>query len=501
VSNTSWSILSYAIYLPVNLLVARYMVEKLGVGGFGVWAALTTVMAFSSLLDLGVTSPVMKYVSEYNALGMAERVNTVVSTAMLFYLIVSVAFSIVMITAGGWVLVHLFHTQAQNQALREMYDAVIVGFAISLTFSVLQSLLTGLQRADVQANLGLVYNLAGAAGTVLVLALGLGLQGLAANWLAFVLIAIAGNWAAAKHYFPPLRLNPLLFRWTEMKRILSFSTKVQASTVALFMNNQVDRILITYALGPTILGFYQLAARAATSLTGFSSALSNAVLPASSELSTTDQWDRLKSLYIRATRYQAMMLFPLCAAMCGLAFPLIYVWLGPGFDRTSVTMILLAGSYAVWLPNGATVATLNGVGHPEVRMRADIILVLIHVPLAAFLIWRFGYYGTVAATSSLLVISRLYIFAAGGRYLRTSLANIGSAVLHPAVGSLSAMGAVIAVQVIIKEETLLILAVECLIFCAVYLGYMVLWGFDPDDVSLLKMVASRILPLRRLPQP
>ena len=425
--------------------------------------------------------------------------NRVVSTAAVFYFLVSATFALIMVAGSSWVLTHFFHSSAHNAGLQDMYYAVVGGFSVSLTFSVLQSLIIGVQRADVQAGLTLAYNLLNAGGTVAVLLLGLGLKGLAVNWVGTaVIVTIGGNWIAGQWLYPALRLNPARFSLAELKRILRFSTKVQVSILAIFLNGQVDRILITYALGTRSLGFYGLAQRATASLTGFSSALTSTVLPAVSEMATTHQWERVRQVYIRATRYQAMTVFPVTAALCGLAFPIVHAWLGPDFDRVAITMILLVASYAVYLPNGATVAALNGIGRPDVRMRGDVVLVLVHIPLAALLIWRFGYFGTVAVTSSLLVTSRIYIFLAGGRQLRTPFSELlRKAFLQPAVGTLLALASVLVAQVLIRSNSLAVLAAECLLFGAVYFGYMVFFGFDDQDVSLIKMALRRLIPVYR----
>jgi len=495
VSNTVFSLVSFAAYLPVNLIVTRYMVEELGIGIFGLWSALTIIINFQGLLDLGISAPLIKYVSQYSAEGDSDHVNVALATAMVFYFVVSALFAVVMIAASGFVMIHLFHASAGNVSLRDMYVAVVIGFSTSLVFSVLQGLIIGIQRTDVQARLILLYNMLNAGGTVVVILLGWGLTGLAINWIAYVLITIVGNWLAAKRLYPAMRLNPFLFQRSELKRILTFSTKIQVSVIAIFLNQQVDRVLISYALGPASLGFYQLAQKATQQLQGFSSALTNTVLPAVSEMSTSGQWDRVRSLYVRATRYQAMTVFPLTAGLAGLSFPIMQAWLGPGFGLAAVTMIMLLASYAVYLPNGATVAALNGIGRPDVRMRGDIILVIVHIPLAALLIWRYGYFGTVAATSSLLVVSRLYIFIAGGRQLETPLRDLlRGAFVQPAIGSLLALSAVLLEQRIAPRETFVSLLGECVIFGGVYIGYMLLIGFDNEDVNLIRMAGRRLVP-------
>ncbi|HEV3312947.1 MAG TPA: oligosaccharide flippase family protein, partial [Chloroflexota bacterium] len=338
--NSVYTVAAYALNLPLSLFVSRFVVHRIGLSAFGVWAALTMVMSFASLLDLGVTTPLVKYTAEYMIDSRERDINILLNTSMVFYFAAGAVFLGVASLGSDWVLAHLFHVRPDDVQLRVLYFAVILGFWSALTFSVLQSLLTGLQRADVVARLALLFNVLGAIGVIITLSLGMGINGLAITWLTVTVLTIGANWAIAKRYFPALRINPSLFSWRELRRIMGFSTKVQVTTMTLFLNDQVDRTLIVYALGPASLGFYQLASRAATALRGISFALLAGFVAASSDLAATSQHARLQRLYIKATRYVAAVDYGLFAGVACLSQPLVWAWLGPGYGRVADTMIL-----------------------------------------------------------------------------------------------------------------------------------------------------------------
>jgi O-antigen/teichoic acid export membrane protein len=493
-SNALVSLLSSMISLPVSLLLSRFVVHQIGLGAYGIWAALGMLVGYGGLLDLGVRVPLIKYTAEYMALGRERDINVLLSSVMVLYASVSAVFVLVMTLGSGWLLSHVLHAGQHDSTIRLLYFAMVVGFAVSFTFGILRSLLEGLQRADLSARLNLGFNLTSAAGTVLVLMMGLGVPGLAANWLLVTGIITAASWALAKGLVPSLALNPFLFSVGQLKPILSFSVKAQVTSVTLMLNDQVDRTLIAYALGTTPLGYYQLAAKAGEAVRGLSFALMGGVMPAISDLAAVGHGVRLREMYVRTSRYLAILDFGLCAGIAGLALPLIRAWLGPGYGQVAITLIIILAGYAIWLPSQSTSDPLNGISRPDIRMHADLAFLFVHVPLSILLIWRFGYFGTVIGTTFSLSSTRLYIYWRGPRALGVPVTELlRRSYLQPAAGATLALFSVALPQVLGVPFSFVTLLAEGSVFVAVYLGYITLVALDAYDRELLHSAAQPLL--------
>ena len=493
--NSVYTVAAYALNLPLSLFVSRFVVHRIGLSAFGTWAALTIVLSFGSLLDLGVTTPLVKYTAEYMTDSRERNINTLLNTAMVFYFAAGAVFVGVASLGSGWVLAHLFHVSPNDVQLRFLYFAVILGFWVSLTFSMLQSLLIGLQLSYVVARLALLFNVLGAIGVIITLSLGMGINGLAITWLTVTVLTIGANWAIAKRHFPSLQIDPRLFSWRELRRIMGFSTKVQVTTLTLFLNDQVDRTLIVYALGPASLGFYQLASRAAFALRGISFSLLAGFVAVSSDLAATSQHARLLRLYIKATRYVAAVDYGLFAGVASLSQPLVWAWLGAGYGQVADTIILVLAGYAVWLPTQPTTETLNGLGRPEIRMRADLAFLFLHIPLSIFLIWRFGYFGTIVGTVFALAVTRVYLYTVGPRLIGVSpVLLFRQSLLHPAIAALLASAGVLALEAATYISWAW-LVIEVALFGTIYLTYGYFFILDDEDRGA---ITSRLPALGRL---
>ncbi|MGI8827398.1 MAG: oligosaccharide flippase family protein [Chloroflexota bacterium] len=490
-SNSAYSVLAYMLYLPVNFFVSVYVVHRIGWAQFGVWASLTTILGYGGFLELGISTPLIKYVAEYMALGRRREINVLVSTAMVFYLAVGSAFFVSMVLASGWILHHVFHASSHDFAsLRLFYIAVIGGFVLALSFSVLSSLVVGLQRADLIARRGLIVNLSSSVFNVTAVSLGYGVGGLACGWLFTAALGFVLNWQIAKRLFPPLRLNPFLFRLARLKMILHFSAKVQVTTLTLTLNDQVDQTLILYALGQRQAGYFAFAARIAFGVRSFSLCLMSGIMAAASDLAAAKETARLRELYIRTTRYLMIIDLGLCAAVAGMAHPITKLLLSHelagGSARVALSLMIMLAGYAIWLPSQATSDILNGLGRPEIRMRADVSFLLIHIPISAFLIWRFGFYGTIIGTSATLVMTRMYVYTAGARALGVAVPDLArSSFLQPAVAALIALATVVAMQLLLAEPAIMTVVVDGALFVCIYAVYVYFRGFDTYDRAVV----------------
>jgi O-antigen/teichoic acid export membrane protein len=217
------------------------------------------------------------------------------------------------------------------------------------------------------------------------------------------------------------------------------------------------------------------------------------VLPAASDLAADGDSTRLQELYFRGTRYLAITDFALCIAGIGLVEPFVRgIWLGAGYDRVVVTMEIILVSYAVWLPSQAMENALMGLGRPEIRMRADIAFLLIHLPLSAFLLWHYGYFGTVVGTAIALVTTRLYVFVAGAHALGTTLVELARfSLVQPAIASVLALGTVLVLRAFLAAPQWVMFVMNIIILGAVYVGYIGSFALDEYDRKLLLSLIHR----------
>src|SRR6266571_17810 len=81
---TSWvAVIANAV---VGFLLTPYVLHRLGDEAFGVWVLITNLVGYYGLVDAGVRSAILRYVSRHKELKDQKSVNEVVATAFYYYL-------------------------------------------------------------------------------------------------------------------------------------------------------------------------------------------------------------------------------------------------------------------------------------------------------------------------------------------------------------------------------------------------------------------------------
>ena len=167
----------------VTLLLTPYIISVLGVRGFGIWSLSLALTGYIGLLDVGVSTSLVKYISEYDTKGDLDAINRVVNTGFVFYLALAAIILPLTVLFADRVL-HFFHIPAEIwHETRFVLIAAAAIYCLSNTFGVFEAVMAGLQRMDVTNAIAIATSIPNAVGTVAFLQLGYGLRGLAVNRL------------------------------------------------------------------------------------------------------------------------------------------------------------------------------------------------------------------------------------------------------------------------------------------------------------------------------
>src|SRR6185369_3175123 len=171
---------------------------------------------------------------------------------------------------------------------------------------------------------------------------------------------------------------------------------------------QIDRILLSRYLGLSAVATYDVANRVATQARTFLASIFTPIIPAASSLYAQDDKDKIVGLYNRAFKYLSVTAIPFSVLIIALADPFVRTWLGPGYERTAVTLQLLMAAYLVNLFPGPGSFILSGMNRPQVTMKASVIAGLLNVIACLVCVRLIGYYGVIVGISMSLVVSALY---------------------------------------------------------------------------------------------
>lgn len=442
VVNTLLGFVTRFVYVTGWLVLAPVMVARLGAERFGFWAILGVVSGFFMTFDLGLGQALTKFVAEFTASGDHKGRRGVYTAGMLLYCMIGLLWAALLVAFHGLVL-DFFHVPDAGRS--EMSQAL---FAAALTalllcpYTVIGSVLTGLQRLDLWNAIGTGVTLLQLAAVAALLALGHGLVAIAWAQTGSVAVGLAWAWLALRRADSALELDPSAMHPSLWGRLTRYSGALQVINLGVLCQFQLPKVLLGRMDSLTSVAHYELGLRVGFTAWSIALLLAPPLVPALSHLDSIGDRDRLMRLYRRASRYLVGAGMLVGGALVVLAQPLFAVWLGVGQGEAALVCAALGGLMMVNMLTTPGCLVVRGTGNPWMEARYQLVAIALHVVLGPLLIARMQLPGALLAMGISVSVGTLVFLVEFHRAWRVSLRQwLGESAL-PALTAVLLAGAV-----------------------------------------------------------
>lgn len=394
ISNYATKIVALAIWFLLTPFILRY----LGAAQYGIWVLGVSVVAYGALLDLGVSSAIVKFVSEHRARGDIAAARGLVATSLTFFTLVGAGiFALALAFAPFFPA--LFGV-APDQAPTASWVIVLLGVnaALAIPFTAAHGVLQGHQRYDL-ANINSAGNvILGAVATVIALRAGFGLVGMLVGNIAVASVMQAVTIGLVYRIAPELHFGYGGASLGQLRTIVGFSGALFVGNIAAQIETKTDEIVIGVALAVAAVTPYALARKLSEVPRLLTEQLVKVFLPLASELHAAGDRARLRALYLEGTRLVLALYLPLGLTIVLLASPLLTRWVGSQYagEMWLVLVLTLAGllDLSQW-PAGAV---LQGMARHRPLAAIAIGAASANLVLSLLLVQRFGALGVALGT-------------------------------------------------------------------------------------------------------
>jgi O-antigen/teichoic acid export membrane protein len=502
IRNTMYNIVGRIwVGILVGLILTPYIIHHLGVERFGIWAIVGVLTGYFGLLDFGISTSFVKYISKFYTQKDYTMISQVINTGFSFY-----AIFVVLIIISGFFLInpllHLFNIPlALHNEARFVFLLAIIIFGVSYALSPFAAVQSGLQRMDISNKVAIVLSIPNIVGTVFFLEMGYGLPGLIVNNAIILVFSSIVNIIIAHKILPELNFSPLLCSREVFKKLWRFGYKLQMSKLASLISFQTDKLLITYFLGIHLVAFYHLGSSILLYIRQIPLLLISGLIPAVAEIDAKDNKKLLIELYLRGSKYLISISTPLLFFVVINAEPIILAWIGKGYEKAVLVIQVLAVGYFMATVTGVASSITAGVAKTELDMKFGILLAILNLFLSIILIINMGFVGVVIGTTVALTIASFFYIKMFHNHFNIPLVVLIQLFYRP----ISACIIPSLIMVILNYTcypyialnnriiNLVLLGVNCLIFGAIYTVIILLYKyFDKYDWDLLKNKLPRI---------
>jgi O-antigen/teichoic acid export membrane protein len=385
--------------MAVGFFLSPFILHRLGDVAFGVWVLAISVVAYLGLLDLGMQSSVLRFVSKGHTKGDHEGASEAISAALWVRLQIS-ALALLLSAGLAVVFPHLFKVPADLASdARKAIFLIGLTTASTMSIGVVGGVLSALNRYDLQNYVSLLQTAIRVVGVVFLLRTGHGIVAIA---LCELVATMIGNlllvWIARRLY-PELRIQLKKPRRETLRQIWSYSSYAFLTTIAVQLVYQTDNLVVGAFVSASAVTFYAIANNLCRYSTQMVSSIGGTFVPAASTYEAAGDTGSLLRLYKNGTRATLMISLPILITFIARGPSFIGLWMGPEYAHSSgIVLIILSIALFFSYANRTAGAIAFGVEKHKTTALWSIGEGVANLALSMLLVQWYGIYGVAIGT-------------------------------------------------------------------------------------------------------
>ena len=328
--NTISTLISKLTTIFVGIFTTRYLVMGLDSNDYGFYVFMWSISSALFFTDMGMGIAAQKKTGEYEVHKDISLLNIQINTIAVTYIFILLLFVVInylFITPNLDTFLKIETTKNNIKFYQNVFWIFSNLVALNFTISFYREILAGLRKIYIIEILNSFFSI-----SYLLIVLSFYFQ---KKDMEFIIYAVPLNQtiafllyiAIALKSIKGLRLNPLLFSFSELKSILKFSLHAYTQAVITIIQKNVNHVLLGGVLGTIYVGFYQIASKAQEIMKLLNDFYQSNIMPATTVLISSNRHDELKNFIVQSNRFVffigLLSLFPFFL----LIEPLLWIWL------------------------------------------------------------------------------------------------------------------------------------------------------------------------------
>jgi O-antigen/teichoic acid export membrane protein len=394
--------------MGVGFFFAPFILHRLGDAAYGVWVLAISVVGYLGLLDLGMQSSVLRFVSKGHTTGDHQGSSDAISAALWVRLQLS---SVGLLLSAGLAAVFPIWFKVPPALASDARRAILlIGLttAIAMSFGVASAVLSGLNRYDLQNYVGLTQTAVRVTGIVFVLRTGHGIVAIAVCELIATVISSVLLVFTAHRLYPELRVRLQKPKKETLRKLWVYSSYAFLTTIAVQLVYQADNLVVGAFVSATAVTYYAIAnslCRYASQIVG---SIGGTFVPAASTYEAAGDTAGLLALYRNGTRATIMISLPILITLIIRGRTFIGFWMGQQYSQSSGTVLIILSSALFFaFANRTASAIAYGVEKHKTAAIWAIGEGVTNLVLSVTLVHWYGIYGVAFGTMVPNLIAQL----------------------------------------------------------------------------------------------
>jgi len=383
VKGSLWTLVGQVLPLFVSLVSTHFVIKYLGSEGYGIVILVGLIPNYFAFADLGMGMASTKFGAEAYGEGNRQKEGEIVRTAGFIALLTSLLFAVPIFIFSHPIVADWFKVSENAQTSASLALKITsASFVLGILASVFNTPQLSRLRMDLNTLVNAVPKIL--MGIVTPLVLYFGGYIVEAVWVAFgaACLIIIGTVFASGRLLPELyapTINRVYFR-----PLLKFGSGWLIAMIAAISLTNLEKFFLTRLVSVDSLTFYSVAYTFANMAGMFTTAMTQSLVPAFSQLLSPDKRAEFDMLFARVIRLNLIWILPTIMILFVIAKPFFTIWAGANFGEASsppfyVLLIGLFFNILAHIPH----STITSSGRTDVFAK----LYWIELVLYLFAVW------------------------------------------------------------------------------------------------------------------
>lgn len=482
-----------------TLLFAPFLLSSLGQAEYGVYKLVASVTTYLFLLDMGVATSVIKFMSKYRANGQLDEQRRFLGVATIYYAIIAVLVLLI-----GVVLYAIFPTAfakgltPQETALgQKLLSMTMINAAVTLGTSGYFNTLMAYEKFMLSKSCSIVQIVVRVAFDVAALLMGFGSVGVVAVDLT---VTTAVRLFIVLYVIKRLHLSPSFknLNFGFIKEIFSFSSFVFLQLIATQINRMADQVLLGMLVenASVIIAVYAVGIQVVNYFQNIGSSINGVLMPGVVRLVEKGaSSETLQAEMIRIGRMLFMILGIIWTAFLVNGKTFIILWMGEESQDGYIVAVLLMFVYIFTISQSIGSQILWAINKHKTQAILQVCAAVLNIFLTVVLIRWNPLIGATLGTLLSLLFSDIVVMAiVFQKDIGIHMGAYYKGLLHRTVICLLlSLGAGLLSKHFLTANSILHFVANCAIMCVVYGVSMLLFGMNAQEKNMLKSMLGKVL--------
>jgi len=383
----------------VTFSIVPMAIDYLGVEQYGLWVAVSSLIAMLSFANGGVANGLVNLVSQATGAHSTKALQPIVSTGYFIVLIIALFGAILFSSIYRFVPWEWVFGIADSRNMSQLSLLVLIvglAFFLGMPFSVVGNIQRGFQKGDIEAFWTANGRILSLLFVYIAIQMELGVLGFAVAFVSGPILAAATN--SINYFFIQKRELIPKFRFVskaEAKSVLGISGLFFVLQITSAILMQSDNIIIANMLGPSFVTQYSISMQLFMLAPMLMSLFLAPLWPAYSEAFASRDNVWIKNVFIKSMKVTLLIGLPTSIILVLFGEDLIRLWIGKEIV-VSIMLLIGCGVWMLMVLMGNTLSVLlNGLKIIKIQIVISIMAAVFNLIFSVVFISYVGVEGAV----------------------------------------------------------------------------------------------------------